>query len=147
MPTSNVWPHLIWDFCCKKPHNSVLLCPQLDTTGMAMNSLDEPRSSCFCINVCEPFISILMQSLRSALCDHWLYDLVSCLNHLYPQHSHKLESEPSTLSICALETFFILLDDLWISAIRLKGVKELKVERWKSKAARGWLLTLTVSQG
>lgn len=40
----------------------------------------------------------------------------------------------------------ILVEDLWISAIRLKGVKGLKVERWKSKTARGEFLALTVAK-
>lgn len=62
-----------------------------------------------------------------------------------PQHSHTLEPEPSTLFICELETSLILVEDLWISAIRLKDVKELKVEGWKSKIARGWL-ALTVAK-
>lgn len=40
----------------------------------------------------------------------------------------------------------ILVADLWISANRLRGVKELKVERGNSKTTRGGLLALTVAK-
>lgn len=86
-----------------------------------------------------------MQSLRSALCDHWLYDLESCLNHLY----HSLDtgwnqSHPHYFFVTG--NFLILAEDLWISANRLRAVKDLKVERGNSKTARGGLLALIVAK-